>query len=202
VVLGERQGDRRRAVAQREQRALRAGHPLLEHERARRGADRRLGLGVVGRDGDTLAGVEAVELDDDGPAQRLPPLEGGIDLAGVEAGVGRTGDAERRRQLTGVGLRRLEQGEVLARAEAGDAARRADVGGTGDEHGLGSRDHEVGREVVELVEVGDDGDVVAHPATGPGDGVLAAAGADDHHPHVATPDPAAAGWVMRGRPRR
>ena len=65
VVLGQRQGDGGGPVAQGDQRALRAGHPLLEEERAGGRADRRDRLVVGVGNGHALAGRQAVELDDD-----------------------------------------------------------------------------------------------------------------------------------------
>ena len=82
VVLGERQRHGGGAVAQREQRALRAAQPLLEQERTdrRRGSDRGLGLGVVGGNGHALAGRQPVELDHDRLAELAPPGDGAVDV--------------------------------------------------------------------------------------------------------------------------
>ncbi len=77
VVLGERQGDRCGAVAQREHRALGADELLLEYERPqdRGGPDRRLGLGVVGGYHDPLACREPIELDHDRSVELSPPSQ-------------------------------------------------------------------------------------------------------------------------------
>ena len=181
------QGDGGGAVAQREQRALGPDQPLLEHERSvlGGGADRRLGLGVVDRHGDALAGGEPVELDDDRPTELAPPRQRAVGVELVEASVLRARDAERGGEVTAEALRRLDPGLLRGRPEARDAAERALVGDAGGEHGLGAGDHEVDIGGSDRAELGVDAHGVPVLFAGPGDGVLAPAAADHQHPHQA-----------------
>ena len=188
VVLGQRERDRHASVAQGQQRALGAGHPLLEHERladVTGRADGRFGLGVVGRHRDALAAGQPVELDDDRAAELTPPPPRAVDVAGAEASERRTGDPERRRQFAGIALRRLQRGELRRRPEARHAGRHAAIGCPGDERRLGAGDHEVGRRQVDGVEIRRDDDVVAVAPAGPGDRLLPAAAAEHDHAHQA-----------------
>ncbi|MEZ5298858.1 MAG: hypothetical protein R2697_22030 [Ilumatobacteraceae bacterium] len=96
VVLGERQGRGRRAVAQRKQRTFGAGDALFQHERTELGrrADGGLGLVGVGGHGDALAGGQPVELHHDRAPELAPPGDRPVGVLLLEALVRRSGHAE------------------------------------------------------------------------------------------------------------
>ena len=183
VVLGQGQRPGDPAVAQGEQRALRAVHPLLEDERPGGGPDRGERLARRFRDRDPLARGEPVQLDDDGAAELVGPLDRGVMVARLEAGEAWSRDAERIGQLAGEPLGRLQPGQRRGRAEARDALLRAAVGDAGHERRLRPRDDEVGPLVVGVRDVGDQTHVVAVPPARPGDRVLPPARADDDDAH-------------------
>ena len=180
VVLGQRQRQRHAAVAQRQQRALRAAHPLLQDERAIGGTDGRDVAASPSGHGDALAGGESVELDDDGPAQRPPPRRRRVDVAGPEAGERRAGDAEASRQLPGVPLRRLQSRQRGSRAEARHArprrsGRRHPRPAPPRDRGSPGRARSRSSASTSPTSV----TVVAVPAARPGDRLLAPAATDD-----------------------
>jgi hypothetical protein len=195
VVLRDRQRDAADAVAQRQQRALRAGQALLEQEPSGRRPDRLdRGRVAVGHH-DALSGREPVELHDHGTPEIAPPGDRVVVI--VERGEARTGDPERRRQLPGPGLRRLQPGELRRRAETGDASPSALVGDAGDQRGLGAGDHQIGVLARCVAQIGGDSDVVAVVTARPGDRLLTAAPADDEDVHQArTPSNASLAWAL------
>ncbi len=144
-VLGGREREHPVAVADAEEGHLGPVEELLDD-------DPTVGLGeasagvldgggpVVGDD-DSLAGRQAVVLDDVRGAERV---EGGLDLrdGGADVGEGRR-DVGRRHDLLGEGLAPLEPGRLGARPEGGEAGRDERVGDPGDERRLRADDDEV-----------------------------------------------------------
>ena len=93
------------------------------------------------------------------------------------------------RQLAGVGLRRLESGELGGRPEARDRPSAALVGDAGGQRCLGADDDQIRRGIGRSAarKIGGDRHLVAVTPAGPGDGRLAAAGADHEDLHASTP---------------
>ena len=173
-------------------------HPFLEHERPPgghvddRGADRVVAVGDL----DTLARCQAIEFDDDGRVESLPPRDRRIGRAGVEPGVRRPGDAEGDGEVAAVALRRLEPGEVCPRTETGHTERSAAVGDPVGEQRLRTGDDEVVGSDLVIGRRGGEGHVMTGLAARPGDRLLTATGTqheDSHQP--STPSKANLAWV-------
>ena len=154
-VLRRLEGQHAHAVAQAEQRDLRAVQELLDHDhRATRLAGQTMGQGgraVVGHH-DPFATSEPVVLHD---VRRPQRVDRGLELARRPAHVGqRRGHLGLRHHVLGEGLAALELRRLGGRPEAGDA---------GSPHGIGdARDQGC---------LGTDHDQVGAPASGyPGDG--------------------------------
>ncbi len=129
VVLGPAEQQGALAVAQGEQRALLAGHELLDDHAgpglAKPTAQHALDLGLsvmaIRADGHALSGRQAVGLDDIG---RLEHLQRGARVLDplIDAIVGR-GDLVAGHEGLGEGLGGLQLGRAGSRAETGDAGR-------------------------------------------------------------------------------
>ena len=180
---------------------------------AKIGVERGLGLGEGRGDGHALAGGEAVGLDDDGRALGRDVGAGGV---GVGEGLARGGRrAAGGADLLGEGLGAFEPRRLAARAEGGDAGGAQDVGDALGERRLGADHHEVdgvlaheGEDLVAVEDVeGDAGRLLGDAGVaggapepvalrvlreGPGQGVLAAAAAEDEDVHRGSAGSAAA----------
>ena len=114
----------------------------------------------------------------------------------LEALVGRTRHAERRRQVAAVPLRRLDPGLLRRRAEAGDLAEVALVGDAVHQRRLRARDHQVDVVAGDVAELCRQCHRVVVPLARPGDRVLAAAAPDHEHAHQASaPSNASLAWA-------
>ena len=195
------------AIGDREQRDLRPVEVLLDQHPL---APRRVRQGgrPVGGDHDPLARREAVVLHHVGGAIGVQGRDdfgcGGTYARSCGRHAGRRHDVLRER------LGALEPGRLGGRAEAGDAALGHGVGHAGDEWRLRADHDQVDRELlgerchvgtvhgIHVVQGGDRGHArvaggrvhLGHARVegqGPGERVLAAAGADDEGLHVAPP---------------
>ena len=178
------------------------------------------GLAVVGHH-DPLAGGQPVVLHD---VRRPERVERGRGLVGGLAQPGGRGrDAGGGHHVLGERLGALEPGGLAGRPEAGDAARHDVVGHARDQRCLGADHDEVDAEPlgegghggaghrVHVVQRGDRGHArvagggvhlgdAGVEGQGTGQGVLAAAGADDEGLHVQQASGAPPSHVRRGRP--
>ena len=107
------------------------------------------GGAAVGGDQHTLAGGEAVGLDDVGGAVFVD--RGDRLVVGRRPGGPAGGNAGRIHDPLGEGLAALEGGGGLVRAEDGDSGGAELVGDAGDERGLGADDNEFDLVVASVV---------------------------------------------------
>ena len=199
VILSQRERCRRAPVAHRDQRALGTRHHRFEHEWPGGGGrgDRRDRLVGRCRHGDPLAARQPVELHDDRLCERVQPRHGCVRRAGLETGEPRSRDAELRRQLTGVALRRLQPGERRDGPEARHAAPGALVGDTRHQRRLRPGDHEIGLRLARRRQLAGNRHLVAVLRAGPGDGPLPPAVADHEHVHRARTARSTRFWVAK-----
>ena len=134
-----------------------------------------------------LASGQAVELDDHRVLVFPVPRDRCVMVVALEAGECRAGDAEGRRQLACMGLRRLEPCQGGRGAEARDSTLRALVGDSGHERCLRAGDHQVGPGFVGAWKLWKEGHFVAMSPARPGDRVLPPAGPDDDDLHRRSP---------------